>query len=318
LPHARFAILRRKGVDLESSFASVLQPIKTSNPVERVRRLRTDDDSSSPVGVEVSLKGGRTDCILSAIDGSKVHKFGEIALSGRFAFVSLHDGGLRKALLTGSRSVVAKDWEVAAERASYWGRVDAVDLAKCTITTTRELPTDGSLVGRKVYVDRRDYSRKSCFGIRSVERVGAEYVIHLDTDTLELGRGYVSTEEQPGLHELKNIVPLEKSTSCQRTNTGFFKGKPLVAGDGTTAPIMDVIAAHGKKTILVPDPLQFGKGQDLVIYEIQAGDTFEIPTTVDVTIDDTTISADCACRASLRIGEQVYLLQPGKTMARLR
>lgn len=316
-PHARYALLRRNGADLESSFASVLQPVRETNPVVRVRRLPVDDDSGSPVGVEVSLAGGRTDCILSALDGSTAHEFDGFSLSGQFAFVSLRDGKLRKALMTASRSVEGPGWGVEAERASYWGRVDAVDLQKCTVSTSRELPTDGTLVGQKVYINRRDYSHKSCFGIRSIERTDAGYVIHLDTDTLELGRGFVSKDEEPGLHELKNIVPLEKGTSCQYTNTGFFKGRQLVADDGTTAPIMDVMAAYGKKTILVPDPLRFSKGQGLTIYEIQSGDTFEIPTVVDVTVDDSAIQADCTCSATLRLGERVHPLKPGRTSIRI-
>lgn len=319
LPKAHYAILRRKGLDLGSSFASVLEPIKASNPVKSVRRLSVEDDASAPVGVEVSLEGGRTDYVLSTIDGSGTHEFGEspVSLRGRFAFVGLQDGAPRRILLTASRSVSAQDWELTADRASYWGRVEAVDLDKCTITTSRELPTDGSLVGQKVYIDRRDYSHKSCFGIRSVEKVGGRFVVHLDTDTLELGRGVVNADEEPGLHELKNVVPLERSTSCQTTNTGFFKGKPVVAADGTTAPIIDVTAARGKKTILVPDPSQFRKGDTLVIYEIQPGDTFEIPTIVDITIEGTEMRSLCTTGASLRLGESVYPLLIGSATLNL-
>lgn len=314
LPHARYAVLRRRGTDLDSAFASVLQPIKTANPVKSVRRLDTDGSDSSPVGVEVSLDGGRRDLILSTIDPSDSRQFdGSVSLRGQFAFARLHDGKPRKLLMTAAGSVSGPDWELTAERASYWGRVDAVDYDKCTITTSRDLPTDGTLVGQKVYVNRRDYTHKSCFGIRSVARTEAGCVIHLDTDTLELGRGFVSTEEEPGLHELKNVVPLEKSTSCQYTNTGFFKGKQVVADDLTTAPIMEAIAANGKKTLLVPDPLRFRKGQGLVIYEIQSGDTFEIPTVVDLTIDGSVIKARSTCGAFLRLGEQVYRLQTGDT-----
>ncbi len=315
LPHARYAILRRKGIDLDSSFASVLEPIEATNPVKGVSRLPVNEDSSSPVGIRISLEGGRTDYLLSTIDGSGTHQFGDdpISLRGRLAFVSLQDSMPRKMLMTASRSVSAADWELTAECASHWGRVEAVDLEKCTITTARELPTDGSLVGQKVYIDRRDYGHKSCFGIRSVENVAGRYVIHLDTDTLELGRGLVSPDEEPGLHELKNIVPLERSTSCQYTNTGFFRGRSVVGDDGATAQIIDVVAAGGKKTILVPDPSQFGKGHDLVIYEIQAGDTFEIPTIVDVTVDGQTITARCTTPASLRLGNRIYPLASGSS-----
>ena len=313
LPHARYAILRRKGLDLDSSFASVLEPIKSSNPVESVRRLSVEDDASAPVGIEVSVKGSRIDYVLSAIDSSGTHEFGDhgVTFRGRFAFVSLQDGTPQKLLLTGSRSVSAKDWELTADRASYWGKVDDVDLEACTIRTTRELPTDGSLVGQKIYIDRRDYGHKSCFGIRSVEKVGGRFVVHLDTDTLELGSGFVSAEEEPGLHELKNVVPLERSTSCQYTNSGFFKGKQVVGADGATAPIIDVIAARGKKTILVPDPSQFQKGDTLVIYEIQPGDTFEIPTIVDIAIEGRQVKSLCTTGASLRLGESVYPLPIG-------
>ncbi|MBP6963291.1 MAG: heparinase II/III family protein [Armatimonadetes bacterium] len=321
LPHARYAILRRKGEALDSAFASVLQPVQSENPVKSVLRLDVGADSSSAVGVAVNLMDGRTDYILSTIDGSNTHEFtgaGRMATRGRFAFVRLQDGNPRRMLLTASRSVSAADWELSAERASYWGTADQVDYEDCTITTSRVLPTDGSLVGRKVYVNRKSYTHKSCFGIRAIEQAGGRYVVHLDTDTLELGRGYVAAEDKPGLRELRNVVPLERGTSCQYTNTGFFNGKPVVANDGTAAAILDVMAGDGKKTILVPDPARFGKDQGLIIYEIQPGDTFEIPTALDIAIDGSTALADCTCGAKLRLGDKTYELNRGVTTLALR
>jgi len=321
LPNARYAILRRTGSDLDSAFVSVLQPFQSANPVESALGLEVEDAESSPVGIEIGLRGGGTDYVLSAVDGSEEHHFetngNAISLRGRFAFVRLRRGLPVKVLLLRSGSVSLGDLEVAVERPAYWGRVEDVDRENCTLVTRRELPLDGSLVGQKVYINRRDYSRKSWYGIRSVSTDGGRYLVRLDTDTLVLGRGYISAEAEPGMHELRNIVPLEKSTSCSRGNTGFFNGKLLKSADGTCAPVIDVLAAGGKKTILVPDASQFEKGQDITIYDVQAGDTFEIPTLVDLTFSEQQVQAYCTSPATLRLAGRTYQLAPGSSTVKL-
>ncbi len=141
--------------------------------------------------------------------------------------------------------------------------------------------------------------------------------MQLDADTLVLGRGYVSADAEPGMHQLPNIVPLEKSTSSRRGNTGFFKGKLLESADATSSPVINVLAAGGKKTILVPDASRFQKGQDITIYDVQAGDIFEIPTLVDLSLEKGLLQAYCTAAANLRLADKVYRLGCGRSTTNL-
>lgn len=304
-PKPLYAIVRRSGSDLDSAFASVLQPYRGINPVKAVERMTARKGEDLQVGLRVDLKTGCHDYILSATDPREECEFecsGQTAkMKGQFAFLRVAQGAVREVVLLGGTLVCLGDTTIATEKAGYWGRIASVDYQTCKVTTGRELPLDGSLNGQYVYFSRRDYSHKSCYRIRSVAREKGHYVIELDTQTLVLGKGLVSSEQEPGMHEVRNVIPLEKSTSCCATDTGYFRGKLLRAQDGTCAPIINVLASGGKKTILVPDASIFKKGQPLTIYDIQAGDTFEIPTFVHLSRSGNTVKIQSTTRGRVDI-----------------
>jgi len=297
LPHANFAILRRKGTDLESTFVSVLQPYAKENPVARVERSDESDASDWSDRLRIALTDGRTDYIFSSL--------------GRFAFCRFSPDELSNALLVGSYGVTIRGVRIKCERSSYWGAVESVDYEKCRLVVNRELPT--RLVGEGIYITRPGYGHSSYYRIRSVERENGKTVLGLDTGTLILGSGLVGKDAAPGSREIDNLVPLEVSTSCQRLDTGYFKGKLLIADDGTRALIDNVKAAGGKRIIQVPDASLFKSGRQLKIYDVQAGDRFVIPTTVTIERRGSSLVIQATTAGTIEIAEGRYDFPVGKS-----
>ena len=285
LPVANYAIVRRKGTDLESAYVSVLQPYSGQNPVEKIEKMAAEESAGSPVGLRIGMTGGRFDYVVSTLDSGGRHAFhlgdDRAELRGRFAFCRFDEGSLAHVLLSGASHFAAQHAIIDVERASYWGTVEDVDYENCRIVVNRELPADGALVGAGIYIGRPEYGHKSYYKVASVRRGNGRSVVSLDTETLVLGKGYVIADAEPGAHAVANVVPLEMSCSCVRGDTGYFKGKLMEASDGTQASIIDGSASGGKKTgIPVVDASQFKQGQRLTIYDIQEGDSFEIPSEV--------------------------------------
>lgn len=287
LPKANYAIVRRKGDDLHTSFVSVVQPYSGHNPVRRIERLTPRDDTGMPVGIRVILDGERTDYVLSSLDPRQEHAFSDgkdrYTLRGRLAIVRLAGGTVREALLVGATHLSVGGLTVSAEHGGFWGTIESVDYTNRQLVVNRELPTDGSLVGTRIYISRPEYSHKSCYVITDVTRKDGHTLISLDAKTLILAKGYTDPTADPGTQEIRNIVPLEMASSNWGKSTGYFKGKLLESEDGTRATIINVVGRDGgKKTIFVSYATRFGKGQRLTIYDVQAGDGFEIPTVMTI------------------------------------
>lgn len=277
--------------------------------------MQDSESEGLPVGLCVYLKNDKRDYILSSVDPKRTYEFtcdGDIVkLQGRFAFIRTNQDGMHEALLLGGTLVSAGGITINADRSGYWGRIDSVDYSKCRIETTRELPTDGSLIGQIVYISRREYSHKSAYRIRSVVREGGRFVIQLDADTLILGKGFTSTDAEPGMHEVHNVIPLEKSTSCMSLDTGYFRGKLIQGENGGHSRIINVLAAGGKRTILVPDAYVFKKGESLTIYDIQDGDTFEIPALVHIMRSQTNLRINSNTPAKIDLGAENFSTSTG-------
>ena len=297
LPHADFAILRRKGENLDSTFVSVLQPYTRDNPVKSVERSDGSDRSDWSDSIKIALRDGRTDYVFSS--------------PARFAFYRFGPNGLENALLAGASRMSIRDVSIHCKQSSYWGEVESVDYDKCRLVVNRDLPI--KLIGAGIYINRPQYGHSSYYKIRSVERQKGKTIIGLDTGTLVLGSGLVGKDAAPGGHEIDNLVPLEVSTSCQYLNTGYFKGKLLTASDGTSASIENVQAAGGKRIILVPDASLFKSGLALKIYDIQAADRFEIPTEVTVDRTGSSLVIQATTPGTIEIGGKSFDFPAGKS-----
>ena len=315
LPHADFAILRRKGTDLDSTFTSVLQPYAKTNPVRHIEGMQADNSAGSPVGIKVTIGDDRTDCIFSALDSGDPHSFssgGDAAsFRGRFAFCRFGSQGIEDALLAGTSHVSVRDFSIDCERSSYWGEIISVDYDGCSVVVNRRLPMGESLVGAGICISRPGYGHSSYYKIRSVRSEKGRTILDLETGTLVLGSGCVGKQAEPGGGEIDNLVPLEMCRSCQALDTGYFDGKLLVADDGTRCTIDNVRAADGKRIIQVPDASRFKSGQRLTIFDIQAGDRFEIPTEVSIARDGGELIVKSTTSGRLSLGDREIAFKAG-------
>jgi hypothetical protein len=319
LPHANFAILRRKGEKLSSTYVSVLQPFAKTNPVRRVESMKADKVDGSPAGVRVSLSGERTDYIFTSMKADDLYAFSADAASfrGRFGFCRFGANGVESALLTGASRMCVRDLRIDCEHASYWGQVVSVDYDQCRVVLNRELPCGESLVGAGIYLNRPEYGHSSYYKIRSVRMEKGHTIIDLDTGTLLIGTGYVGKDAAPGTHEIDNLVPLEMCRSCQAMDTGYFKGKLLVSEDGAGMRIDGVKAADGKRLIYVPDAGGLKSGAHLRIYDIQAGDRFEIPAQVTIKREQGHLTVKSTTGGTIKLGGRSHRFGLGTTSVAL-
>jgi hypothetical protein len=80
-------------------------------------------------------------------------------------------------------------------------------------------------------------------------------------------------------HTLPNVVPLEYAKSLGRkpAGSGFFRGKLAATPDGRAQTRIRHVAGDTGMTMTVESPQGFRAGDDLLLYDVQPGDTFLLP-----------------------------------------
>ena len=127
-----FLFVQRRGENLESVYPAIIEPYAGTPFIRSTTLLEIPDnetDAQRAVAVEVATTNGRKDLCFS--DGrSRLRRVGLFEITGRFAYASSDDQGLRLAhLVEGSRLVTP--WGVlAVEPASRCARVSRVDYWK--------------------------------------------------------------------------------------------------------------------------------------------------------------------------------------------
>jgi hypothetical protein len=279
-PKARYLVARRKGPDLESQFAAVIEPNNGTSLIEKVERLNATGPAGDipPVALKVTRQDGAIDILYSSAD-TVVRHAGDLTFAGHFIHAQLKAGKLLALSLVGAKQFQGLGWRVQPEHDSWEGPVTALDYASSSITTLARLPADGSLSGQLIVFDNPHYSRTTAYRIKRVEATGGQTRIHLD-GTLLLGKGMVGVVKDA--QTLTSLIPHEYARTVNgRAGSGFFRGKRIRTDTGATAEIVNVRPGQ-PMSLTVRSTEGFYAGDVFHYDDVQPGDHFTILLTASL------------------------------------
>jgi len=140
--------VQRRGENLESAFAAIIEPYAGKPFLKSVRRLSlagNEGDALRAVAVEVETTNGHTDlCFADGrpdrardVRGAKVRA----RIAGEFAYYSTDADGLRQASLTGGTLLQTPEVRLRAAAAERRGRIVRVDYSERKVWIDRPWPT---------------------------------------------------------------------------------------------------------------------------------------------------------------------------------
>lgn len=277
-PRSAYILARRKGENLSSVYAAIIEPYSTRRVVQKVTALSSEKPEA--VGVRVDLPDGRSDYLLQS-DSPASWKHGSISLeidSGT-AWIELRENKIQRIVLSGGTSLKIGGVVLRADQPHHIAGVQSVDVKNSIVYVEPALPDEGQWEGEFITFNRPEYAQSSAYRVQRIIREGNRSAIYLSPSTLLLARGHLEQNpSQPG--KLPNVVPIEHARSVMRQPSGFFKGKRIETADGRVVTQITDIADKEVREISVKDSEGFRAGDDLLIYDIQSGDQVQLPATV--------------------------------------
>ncbi len=273
LPRPEYIIARRKGKDLSSSFASVIEPFGGTPAIQSIEDIpfAGATDRVAARGLVISDADGTKDYFYSALDDG-TRSGADLAFAGRFIIARVKRGTLESLYFVGAREFQGFGLTVKPETTGWEGTLDGVDDAANALTTSVDLPDDGRLNGALITFFNPGYSRTTAYRIAEVAKESGRTKIILDEPVM-LGKGEVT--EVKGPHTLVSRIPHEYARSVYRTESGFFTGKLIRSAAGAETHI--VRATLGKALALeVEDASAFKPGEAFHYIDIQKGDRFRV------------------------------------------
>jgi hypothetical protein len=152
-------IHRREGENLNSLFASILEPRQGESKIDGAERLALPGGTEQDIALKIT-SGEVTDYILSATDADQTHEIEGITFQGRLAFIRERAGEIEHMFLVGGTQI-AKGNRVLGGRGTHRGQVTrtlrkaAGDEIEGLVINT-ELPTGVDLVGLTAIVTDAD------------------------------------------------------------------------------------------------------------------------------------------------------------------
>jgi hypothetical protein len=283
--------------------------------IQDVRPLTCEDTSGplEPAGVLVTLDEAEGVRDLIAVEGhaGRPRSFGQgqygLDLQGSFAHVRMRAGQPEEVHLIDSTSLTIGDLELACAAAHLTGTVRDVNKQEAIIETEAHLPADGRLDGQVILFENEAYSRNAAHRIARVEALPDGSRIVLESPSLILGTGILEDDPDSDT-ELVSLLPHEYARSDSVTGTQFFSGK-RIEGDGFQTNI--VRTGFGQlMSYQVESTAGMSAGDEFVVCDVQAGDTFRIPTVAYVKrVADGTFSGQATT--------EVVVILRGREVARI-
>ena len=281
MPKARYVVQRRKGENLQSAFAGVIEPYGHTPLVQSVERLPLDAGGAevAPVALRIVRSDGAEDLIYSSGD-CKPRTAAGYTFAGRFVQARIRRGRLEALSMVGAKTLQAPGWSVEAEADGWSGRVASVDGDACVAHTSTPLPCDGSLNGQIIVFSNPACSRTTGYRIDRVERDGAGYRIVLHASPV-LGCGVV--KEIPDGHTIVSSVLHEYARApIAGGDNGFFAGKLIRSGSGAETCVTGT-QYYPDLTLRVKDSSGFRQGESFRYMDVQAGDRFYVASSIYLT-----------------------------------
>jgi hypothetical protein len=213
---------------------------------------------------------GAVDYVFSAPDASP-RQAGGIRFEGRFGWVRVRGGKAVAQGFSAMRRFRGFGIDLTA-RDAWTGAASAIDVRTHSVTTTAPLPTDGSLNGHVILFANPRYTRNTTYRIERIEAAGKERRIVL-AQSVMLGRGQVG--KVPDEKSITTVIPHEYARTVTRSESGFFDGKRVCTEAGACATVTGT--KHGQGILNLDRSSAFKPGDVFHYYDLQSGDTFEIP-----------------------------------------
>ncbi len=279
LPKLRYVLSRRKGEDLSSQFAAVIEPYSKRPSVTGVETLALRGPASAVPALALRVgRGNGTDVLYSSAD-TLSRQAGVLTFAGKFVHARAQGDALVSLSLVGAARFEGFGWRVQPQTHGWTGTVSAVDYAGSVLTTKAPLPTDGSLDGKILVVSSPRYGRTTAYRIVRAEAAGDVSRIHLD-GTLVLGKGQVGKVQDA--RTVTSVIPHEYAHSVRRRgDSGFFTGK-RVQSVGRARTNVNGVAYGAPMTLTVESTQGLNAGDVFHYYDVQEGDRFEIAATLSL------------------------------------
>jgi len=292
--------LTRDESDGPTQYAGVVEAVGEDDyQVDSVEELPVDEwdgEGFEPVAMSVALGDGRTDYVLSVLDGqatAKPAKNANFTGDAEFAHVRRDADGVSELRVERGTHVHAKfpgerPFVVDADEAAFGGEVLAVDYEAPSLLVAGELPAGDQLAGQYVTLDHEEYSHNSSFLVESVAREGGDSRVLLEDTAFDMARGTVGSKPSPDEINSPTLFPL--ANTHERYVEGgdaneFFEGRRirnLRTGEETT-----VVDVRGDiRTVEVADGSVFDVRDNFAILEFKEGDSAEVPLSVEISRED--------------------------------
>lgn len=271
-PKADYAVLRREGADLRSAFVSVVEPVDGDSAITSVRRL----DAGGAICVVVE-SGAGTDYLFSAAAPGRVVFELLPGLSatfdGRFGFVRIKDGRVRRALLVEGTQLTLGEHSLTSPRREIVASVVSVEHCG-TVVLDRAIPEQQA--GTYVYLSRVGYTHNSAYRVSEHSEDGR--ILMFDTDFV-LARGRIGDEKPEDPSSVRSQVPLPVAIDMWSRPNGYLRDKTVRSDrTGKTTGIIDV--TPNQYTLQLADPGVMSEGDSFTVLDVRAGDMLRIPAVV--------------------------------------
>ena len=292
-PHNRnasYLMARRKGPDLVSGFAAVMEPYAKATgadgspaaPIldlaERVDIECEADSEVVPIGVHLR-RHGRDEYLFSA--GPDAHEktaqtaFGEVRWRGAALFVAVEGKSIRTLATIGAWDVRLDGRPCGPKQGIFSGRVVGLNHEERWVETDSQFSSDEN-AAPIVCFSSPGYSRKTAYRIYDLRPTADGTRISLGPQPMLLGQGRVHQIE-PGA--ILSDVPHDYGRSVVGgSNPRFFDGKLVTSQSGASTHIKTMQFGNPTK-LQVESAEGFQAGDTLYYYDVQKGDRLTIPAT---------------------------------------
>jgi hypothetical protein len=287
-----YVIGRRQGVTpLQSRFVSVIQTYSGMPLVSDVVELPQLKGHSQSVALKVQLRGSTGfDYILSNPKAGIVLQANAndtlLETDALFAMVRITNGEIVQWHIVGGSYMRVGTEQLTVTTGEYNGVIVGVDYAKRQLVTSAALPL-ASLEGSTITFSNPAYAKNTAYTLAGVTDLGnSRYGIELGDSVLELAR--TSVDAVAGsLVTLKAPLPTGFEYSI---DTRALHGKLIVnTRTGSSAIIRSL---NNIKSVRLEAAVQDWKpGDNLVIYDVRVGDTFNLLTSASLIRDGSEWSA---------------------------
>lgn len=187
-----YALMRRTGSNLNSTFVSVIEPYKGAAGIRSIRRL--DDLQGDGVALEIQRANGTTDYVFhQGTSNETIAPLKNVAFDGAAAWVRERKGAVNRAVLVGGDELRFKRLRVTSTGA-YEGKVIAMNRelqGGGWLVVDKKLPADGSLSGEHIMIHPSG-ERDATYTIRRIEERGPHSWIYCGP--ISFVRGYRGEE----------------------------------------------------------------------------------------------------------------------------